>query len=133
MAERDPAREDKTELMALADELLAQATEIRRQWSELAVALGDDEAAAALAAQPPVAAPAPAPTAASAPTEPEPEPEVDTEAGREPSEDLRRLVALDMLLYGSTREEVTEHLRQTFGDEGIDELVASVFQEYSEG
>jgi hypothetical protein len=105
MAESERARQDETELMALADELLVQATEIRRHWSELAAALGVEDAGT----------------------------HAETAEGGEAAEDVRRLVALDMLLSGSSREEVTEHLRRTFGEDGVDDLVASVFQEYSEG
>lgn len=99
-------RDDGEELMSLADELLVQATEIRRHWSELAVALGVESAD-------------PAHDEAASP-------------GAD-GDDVRRLVAIDMLLSGRTREEVTDHLRRTFGDDGVEQLVTAIFEEYGEG
>jgi hypothetical protein len=94
--------------MDLADELLVQATEIRRHWSDLAVALGVESSDPAAIAGP--------------------------GDGAEPAgDDVRRLVAIDMLLSGRSREEVTDHLHRTFGEEGVDELVDAIFEEYGEG
>jgi hypothetical protein len=93
------------DLMALADELLIEAAEIRRQWAQLASALDVDAEARA----PSVVHRAPS-TAA--------------------EDDPRRLVALDMLLSGRTRDEVTEHLIRTFGAEGVKPVVDTVFSEY---
>jgi hypothetical protein len=97
----DAEREDRRDLIDVADELLVQAAEIRRHWSELAVAVG-------------VEAPADL-----------------TGAGPEAADDeVRRLVAIDMLLSNRSRDEIVDHLRRTFGDDGVEELVDAMFAEY---
>lgn len=91
------------ELTKLADELLAQAAELRRQWSELAGSVGAD------LPEPPAAPPAATPPG---------------------SADPARLVALDMMLSGRTRDEVGDHLRRTFGEDDVDAILDEVFAEY---
>jgi hypothetical protein len=100
--------DDGQEFIELADELLVQAAELRRQWSDLAEALGIEAPETAIAA----------PGAAA-------EGEADDAAT-----DTVRLVALDMVLAGSSRDEVAEHLRRTFGNQDVDALVDAVFAEY---
>ena len=105
MEEPKADREVLAELTTLAEELLEQASEIRRQWSDLGEALGlefDDEGDA------PVVPPSrpPAPATASDPV---------------------RLVALDMMLSGRSRDEVEAYVRATFGDDVDVDVVAEVF------
>src|SRR4051812_25191782 len=92
-------RQELDELTALADELLEQATEIRRQWAELGDTLG---------------------------LEPPPAPEPSTSA----TDDPVRLVALDMMLSGNTREEVRDHLVATFGEGEREPLLDEIFTQY---
>ncbi len=89
------------ELTALADELLEQATEIRRQWAELGETLGLD---------------------APPPAEADPAPADD--------QDMVRLVALDMVLDGHSREEVRDHLAATFGQDDREHVLDEVFSQY---
>jgi hypothetical protein len=88
------------DLSALADELLEQAAEIRHQWAELGETLG-------LEPPPPATEPAPA-------DEPDPV----------------RLVALDMMLSGRSREEVRDHLDATFGAGHYEGVLDEVFTQY---
>jgi hypothetical protein len=81
------------ELSDLADELLEQATEIRRQWAELAEVLGAEVAARREEHE-------------------EAEPGIGDEATT-PAETVR-LVAIDMLLTGRTRDEIAAYLRDAF-------------------
>ena len=94
------------ELADLASDLLEQATEMRRQWAELAEAIGRESSLSPGAAAP--ASPAP-----------------DTSA------DQARLVALDMMLSGRTRAETEEHLRRTFAGEDFSGLLDEVFADES--
>ncbi len=92
------------DLSALADELLEQATEIRRQWAELGETLGLEP-------------PEPAPVAARRVAEP-------AEA------DPVRLVALDMMLSGHSRDAIRDYLRATFGDGDREAVLDEVFAQY---
>jgi hypothetical protein len=101
----DPtARQEADDLSALADELLDQAARMRRQWNQLAEAVGIEGAA------PSGAPPNGVPTGEEA--------------------DRMRLVALDMVLSGAGRDEVAEHLHRTFDSEDVDRVVDAVFAEY---
>jgi hypothetical protein len=98
-----PAEQPRaTDLAALAEELAEQAAEIRRQWGELAGALGV-EGPADLEVQ---------------------------EAPEIGVADPARLVALDMLLAGHGRDEVAAHLAQTFGEEHAGKVTREVFAEF---
>lgn len=103
----DPTREREAldQLAMLADELLDQAAEIRGQWAQLAATLGVEPAGEA--------GPPAADGNAAAP-----------DAGADPV----RLVALDMMLAGSSRTEVVEHLRATFGEDVDEQIVDDVFR-----
>ena len=124
-ASRDD-RDALDELAMLADELLQQATEIRRQWQELGDALGVDAAAETRRPEerrpeeplPEEPAPEPVRTAPPAPVAP---------ATMSGSADPVRLVALDMMLSGSSRDEVVEYLSATFGDHVDESVVDEVF------
>jgi hypothetical protein len=108
-----PDQDALEELTSLADELLSQASEVRRQWAELSEALGVD-------------APEPAPVAERA-TPPVPAP---SDADDGASDDPVRLVALDMMLSGRSREEVREYLRATFGDGDRERVLDEIFTQY---
>lgn len=114
MDHRAPDQDALDELTNLADELLTQASEVRRQWAELSETLG---------VEPPEPAPAaerrhhPAQPAPSAPDE-------------RPEADPVRLVALDMMLSGRSREEVREYLRATFGDGDREHVLDEIFTQY---
>ena len=103
------------ELTNLADELLSQASEVRRQWAELSETLG-------------VAPPEPAPAAERRP--PQRQPAREDVAEDRPEDDPVRLVALDMMLSGRSREEVREYLRATFGDGDREQVLDEIFTEY---
>lgn len=103
--ERD--REDLRALANLADDLLEQAAMMRRQWTELAEAVGLEGAART----PPNGANGASPGG---------------EAER------MRLVALDMVLSGASRDDVAEHLHRTFGSDDVDDVVDQVFAEYGD-
>lgn len=93
------------ELTTLADELLDQAAEVRRQWTELAEALGVQPAG----------------------------PAEDAAGEGEASEaDAVKLVALDMMLAGGSREEVREHLRETFGEADREAVLDEVFTQFGD-
>ena len=94
------------DLTALADELLEQATEIRRQWADLGETLG-------------IAPPEPAPTAQ--------RPDAEQEAEEA---DPVRLVALDMMLAGHSRDEVRQYLQATFGEDDREAVLDDVFTQY---
>lgn len=115
MDHRVPDQDALDELTSLADELLSQASEVRRQWAELSETLG-------------VEPPEPAPVAErrhsrAQPAAPEPE------ADR-PEADPVRLVALDMMLSGRSRDEVREYLQATFGDGDREHVLDEIFTEY---
>lgn len=142
------------ELAVLADELLEQARAARQRWADLSEALGgvgptgpaaDAAGAAAPPAPPTQAAPAhePHPTVdgwpvtASAPAAAPAEPSRrrgrrrNGQAAPPPADDADpiRLVTLDMLLSGHTREEVDGYLSVTFGDAYDRKVVDEVFDE----
>jgi hypothetical protein len=107
------------DLTTLADDLLEQASEIRRQWAELGEALGVDLPAGGPAEVPAPSDVAAVDPAAGAPTEPP-----------RAEEDPVRLVALDMMLSGRSREDIDSYLRQTFGDAYHVEILDEVFDQY---
>jgi hypothetical protein len=94
------------ELADLANDLLEQATEMRRQWAELAEAIGRE---GSLTLDPGAEAP----------------------PSGDPATDQARLVALDMMLSGRTREETDAHLRRTFSGQDFSALLDEVFSEDS--
>ena len=94
------------DLSALADELLQQATEIRRQWAELGETLG-------------LETPEPAITASRGKPDP-------AEAEADPV----RLVALDMMLSGHPRDAIRDYLRATFGEGDREAVLDEVFTQY---
>jgi hypothetical protein len=96
------------ELAVLADELLEQAAEIRRQWAELAEVLGAE-------VPEPVVEDAPAPVGGGASAD---------------TPDPVRLVALDMVLSGRSRDEVRDYLRATFGEEDCEAVLDDVFEQF---
>jgi hypothetical protein len=102
--ERD--REDLRALANLADDLLEQAAMMRRQWTELAQAVGLEGADRT-------------------------PPSGSNGAGGGDAERMR-LVALDMVLSGASRDDVAEHLHRTFGADDVDDVVDQVFAEYGE-
>ena len=104
-------REVLDQLVMLADELLEQATEIRRQWSDLAEALGAELPPPEPVASPPVGARMPP-----APAEDEADPV--------------RLVALDMMLSGRSRDEVRTYLDATFGDGNREAVLDEIFTQF---
>ena len=112
MDDRPPERDPLDELAELADELLRQATDVRRQWNELGETLG--------------LAPAPAPRPASTPAPAAPG-AANGEAGTWPDADPVRLVALDMMLSGRSRGETREYLNATFGEADRERLLADVY------
>lgn len=94
-------------LAELADDLLQQASELRRQWELLGQALASET---------------PPPRAA--------EDDREADAARQGAEaDPRLLIALDMVLSGRTRDEVGAYLRSTFGAEGTEEILVQVFDQ----
>jgi hypothetical protein len=107
-------REVLDELSMLADELLQQATEIRQQWSDLAEALG-----AELPPPPPVEEVPVLPR-----SQPQPAPPETDEA------DPVRLVALDMMLSGRSRDEVRRYLSATFGEGDREAVLDEIFTQY---
>ena len=103
--ENGSSRQDTLgDLTALADELLEQATEIRRQWADLGETLGI--------------------------TPPEPVPAAQRQGAEEESADPVRLVALDMMLAGHSRDEVREYLQATFGEDDREAVLDDVFTQY---
>jgi hypothetical protein len=91
------------ELADLANELLEQATDMRRQWAELAEAIGRDTTLGFDADAPP--------------------------AQQDTASEQARLVALDMMLSGRSRDETAEHLGRTYPDEDFTRLLDEVFEE----
>lgn len=112
MDDRAPDRDTLDELADLADELLRQAADVRRQWAELGETLGLE--------------PAPAPRARAAEV---PEDDGERAATQFANADPVRLVALDMMLSGRSREEVDEYLRATFGDDVDPTILDEIFSE----
>jgi len=87
------------ELLALADQLLEEASAVRRQWAELGQALGIETQ--------------------EAPADP-------VEA--QPKGEVMRLVALDMMLSGRPEEDAREHLRSVFGPDADASVVDDVYR-----
>ena len=115
-------REVLDQLTMLADELLQQAGEIRRQWSELAEALGADIPPPPEIEDLPPAAPPRADAPAAAPAA--------SAAAEADMADPVRLVALDMMLSGRSREEVRTYLSATFGDDDREDVLDEIFTRY---
>ena len=110
-----PDHETLDELTALADELLEQASEVRRQWAELSETLG-------------IEPPEPAPTAErGAATGNGP---ATTSGEGDANAEAVRLVALDMMLSGRDRDEVREYLRATFGEGDHESVLDEIFTQY---
>ena len=96
-------RDDQDDVKALVEDLLRQAAAMREQWTRVAEAAGIE--------LPGEASPADLPSA----------PEDDQ---------LRmRLVALDMILGGASRDDITAHLRSTFGED-VEQVVDELFEQY---
>lgn len=92
--------QELAQLVALVDELIDDAADLRRRWEEVGAIL--------------LAEPVPQGV-----TAPSPGPGEDA--------DPRLLIALDMALSGRSRAEAAEYLRSTFGVEGVDEILAQAF------
>lgn len=98
------AAEEQDELAALVsrvDDLIARAAAVRRRWEELGKLVLGERAPG---------------------DEPEPAP------GPADDADPRLLIALDMALSGRTREEAGDYLRETFGPDGLDEVLAAAYE-----
>lgn len=103
MATTEP--EPLDDLTRMADELVEQAAQLRRGWEELEAMVR--ELAPAVPA----------------------DPHADTETpGAESEADPRLLIALDMALAGRSREETGAYLRESFGPDGADEILAEVYE-----
>lgn len=87
------------ELLALADELLVEATAVREQWADLARSLGGEDA----------------------------------EVVEPPAEDVRRLLALDMMLSGRPVQEARDHMISVFGDDVDQRVIDEVYNSLLEG
>lgn len=111
---REDDREALDQLSMLADDLLQQAGDIRRQWTELAEVLGAELPADV---ERPAAPPARRPASATPPP-------------ATPEDDPIRLVALDMMLSGRSRDEVAEYLDATFGEGEYGDVLDEVFAQY---
>ena len=114
MDRRVPENETLDELTALADDLLEQASEVRRQWAELSETLGLEP-------------PEPAPVVERGGTEEAPAPDPDR-----PEADPVRLVALDLMLSGRSREDVRSYLTATFGEGDHEPILEEIFKEYGD-
>jgi hypothetical protein len=111
-------------LAAAAEGLELQARELRAEIRELADSLSSQASAPAERPEPspPARPPAPAvdePSSSEKPSKP-----------REGSEGAR-LVALSMALDGKSREETARHLRESFGLDDVDGLLADVYSRAS--
>lgn len=98
----DAGDTSKDELLRLADQLLEEAAEMRKQWADLHKALRGEQPEAPSRRQ-------------------------DTRPQREADADPRRLVAVEMMLAGRSREEVERHLRREFGDDAAEEVLSEVY------
>jgi phytoene dehydrogenase-like protein len=95
----------RKELADLAEELLANAAELKQQWQELARSLeSPGEARQHRAPRPPR-------DEAAAPPDP------------------RRMAAVEMMLGGRPREEVESYLRAEFGDDAAETILADVYRD----
>src|SRR4051794_19648021 len=108
-------REVLDQLTMLADELMQQAGEIRRQWVELADVLDVDVPEPEPEDQPAVLAPVP---------------DVAPEADHPEDQDPIRLVALDMMLSGRDRDEVRAYLDATFGQGDREAVLDEIFTRF---
>ena len=111
-------REVLDQLTMLADELMQQAGEIRRQWVELADVLGAE-------LPEPEERPALVPVAS-----PQSGSEGETESEFVEDQDPIRLVALDMMLSGRSRDEVRAYLDATFGDGDREAVLDEIFTRF---
>ena len=98
-------RDDPDDVQALVEDLLRQAAAMREQWTRVAEAAGLEP-----------------------PTEGPPDPDFPSV----PEDDLvrMRLVGLDMMLAGASRDDVVAHLRSTFGEEHVEHVVDDIFRQY---
>jgi hypothetical protein len=102
--DQQPAGSSREELIVLADALLAEAGEVRRQWGDLHRALRGD-----------------------APEEAPKEAKRRGMRREEADTDPRRLVAVEMMLAGRSREEIERHLHREFGAAAAAEVLAQVY------
>jgi hypothetical protein len=98
----------RQQLTAIADELVEQAAAIRRQWAELAEVLGGSDQV----------------ERRRAPRAGEQGP------GATPRQTIR-LVAIDMMLAGDSREDIAVYLREAFPGEDASGVVEAVFREFA--
>ena len=101
--EREGPADAQHELLALADELLEQATMLRTHWTDLHDAVRGEEGAG------------PAPRPKRAATE------------EQPNADPRRLMAVDMILAGRSRKQVHAFLRESYGEAEAAEVIADIY------
>ena|SRR3712207_2937479 len=106
-------REVLDQLTMLADELMQQAGEIRRQWVELADVLGAE-----------------VPEPEERPAVLAPVPDVIGEPEHPEDQDPIRLVALDMMLSGRSRDEVRSYLDATFGEGDREAVLDEIFTRF---
>ena len=92
-----PGGTPQDELLALADALLEEAAEMRRQWGELHRVLRGE----------------------TAPERPA--------GARDADTDPRRLLAVELMLGGSSRADIEQRLRREFGDVAAEEVLADVY------
>jgi len=97
--ESDGPPAPRDELLALTDELLNQASELRRHWSYLHQALRGESS-----------------------ERPERTPDE-----VEPNADPRRLIAVDMILAGRSRDEVHAFLESEYGAGSAAEVMADIY------
>ena len=104
-----PARE---QLLALADELLEQASALREHWNDLHHALRGEGAESGDTERPQRRAP---------------------QAEDQPNADPRRLMAVDMILAGRSREQVRAFLREEYGEAAASEVMVDIYGEDEAG
>jgi hypothetical protein len=100
----------RDQLLALTDELLEQASALREHWNDLHHALHDEAD--------------------------DGQPERPLRRGPrsdEPSADPRRLIAVDLILAGRSREQVYAYLQEEYGDDAAAEVTADIYGSEPEG
>ncbi|MBN1530209.1 MAG: hypothetical protein JW895_14205 [Thermoleophilaceae bacterium] len=127
----DPAAVE-AHLREVADAVEKLTRSVRRLAAEIEERAGVVEAAMERKAAPPPPPPPPPPKAEPEPEPPEPEPEPEPEPAPEPAApggaDAPRLIALNMVLNGSSREEVARYLDENFDLEDPGELLDEVWE-----